>query len=152
MRYFIRKLLLFYALAMCLIRGGGGVLFAGEIPMLGDIVTTQFDYSTDEQWTGRRWIDGKKIYRKTVDCGALPMSGFKEIAHGIINIDRVYRIEGIAYLGDLAIPFPAVYPNSGQESNIGCDATLTNIRFVVGTNRSNITTSFVTVFYTCTDR
>ena len=24
------------------------------------------DYSTEEQWTGLRWIDGKKIYQKTI--------------------------------------------------------------------------------------
>ena len=29
-------------------------------------------YSTDEVKTNKVWIDGKPIYRKVVDCGALP--------------------------------------------------------------------------------
>lgn len=28
------------------------------------------DYSTEEQWTGLRWIDGKKIYQKTISVTA----------------------------------------------------------------------------------
>lgn len=27
---------------------------------------SQRTYSTEEQWTGEYWIDGKKIYRKTI--------------------------------------------------------------------------------------
>nr|DAL83801.1 MAG TPA: hypothetical protein [Caudoviricetes sp.] len=32
-----------------------------------------FKYSNAEQFTGSYWIDGKKIYEKTINIGALPI-------------------------------------------------------------------------------
>lgn len=43
------------------------------------------DYSTTEHWTGKRWIDGKKIYSKTFTVGSggivsgTPITGFSDI-------------------------------------------------------------------------
>ena len=38
--------------------------------ILGKVYVKQkdvyFKYSTDEQWTGEYWLDGKKIYTKTI--------------------------------------------------------------------------------------
>ena len=44
------------------------------------------NYSTEEVKTGDTWIDGKPIYRKVVDCGNLPASGHKRVAHNIANL------------------------------------------------------------------
>jgi len=37
-----------------------------------DLTTLPIDYSTTEQDTFRKWIDGKEIYKKTVDWGTMP--------------------------------------------------------------------------------
>lgn len=59
--------------------------------ILGKVYVKQkdvyFKYSTDEQWTGGYWIDGKKIY-----CKVVSVRGFtkdKYVAHNISNLHRV---------------------------------------------------------------
>mgnify|MGYP006875711587 CR=1 FL=1 len=44
------------------------------------------NFSLSETYTGKLWIDGKKIYEKTINIGTLPNngnSGVKNVAHGI---------------------------------------------------------------------
>lgn len=72
------------------------------LPFLGgmpDILANKFSradlYSTDEKMIGR-WIDGKPLYQKTVDCGALPNNATKTVNHGITNIDKFVKLTGVA--------------------------------------------------------
>lgn len=44
-----------------------------------------FKFSTDEQWTGEYWLDGKKIYTKTFYTSTSGNAEVK-INHGISNI------------------------------------------------------------------
>lgn len=44
---------------------------------------TSFKYSTEEQWTGDYWVDGKKIYTKTVAVDF--NDGENTISHGIVG-------------------------------------------------------------------
>ena len=71
------------------------------LPYLGgmpEMVANKFSkgdlYSTEERMIGQ-WIDGKPLYQKTVDCGALPNNTIKEVSHGIANIDQYVNIFGI---------------------------------------------------------
>ena len=49
-----------------------------------------FQYSTEEQFTGEYWIDGKKIYVKSYNLGTI--NAFKKIEN-IANFDRNIRYE-----------------------------------------------------------
>lgn len=49
-------------------------------------------YSQNEIDTGKIWIDGKKIYRKVIDCGALPNNSIKKIPSNIVNIEEVINL------------------------------------------------------------
>lgn len=49
-----------------------------------------FKYSTEEQFTGKYWIDGKKIYQKSYNLGTI--NAFKKIEN-IANFDRNIRYE-----------------------------------------------------------
>ena len=49
-----------------------------------------FQYSTEEQFTGEYWIDGKKIYQKSYNLGTI--NAFKKIEN-IANFDRNIRYE-----------------------------------------------------------
>ena len=49
-------------------------------------------YSTDEVETGMYWIDGKPIYRKVINCGALPNNAAKDTAHNIQNLERSHSL------------------------------------------------------------
>lgn len=77
----------------------------------------EIDYSTEEQWTGRRWIDGKKIYIKTIDFGALPNNTTKSVSHNISNLDYVVnKINGFKSSSGQQISAPYAHPTaiSGQ--------------------------------------
>ena len=46
-----------------------------------------FKYSTEEQWTGEYWLDGKKIYSKVIQStGVLSSAGVVNIKHDIVNL------------------------------------------------------------------
>lgn len=55
-----------------------------------------FHYSTNEQFTGKYWIDGKKIYQKTVDFGALPNATSKSVNHNIGNLNKILNVVCVA--------------------------------------------------------
>ena len=75
---------------------------------------TAFTYSTSEQWTGEYWIDGKKIYQKTVTWSNLSAGSISK-AHNISNIDSIvdYKIFAKNSGGEL-FTFPCVYYGSGS--------------------------------------
>ena len=104
-------------------------------------------YSAEEQWTGGYWIDGKKIYRKVVDCGALPNNTTKTVAHNIANIDWVVKYNGMASDGNEWLQLPASYYSN---SAIGLSVNYTNISLRPYTNRTTYTTTLVTIEYTKT--
>ena len=51
---------------------------------------TFFQYSTEEQFTGEYWLDGKKIYQKSYNLGTI--NAFRKIEN-IANFDRNIRYE-----------------------------------------------------------
>lgn len=55
-------------------------------------VQPSYDYSTTEKIVGK-WIDGKPIYQKTVDCG----TSLSIMNHNIANIDKVIDASGIGF-------------------------------------------------------
>lgn len=70
-------------------------------------VDSSNSYSTNEVKTGGKWIDGKPIYRKVVDFGALPNATTKNVAHGVNNIGDITHIYGVAHSpAKMTIPLP----------------------------------------------
>ena len=63
------------------------------------------DYSTTEKICGY-WINGKPIYRKVIDLGALPDATAKDVAHNINNIDEVVKIYGTYSNSSSSSPMP----------------------------------------------
>lgn len=57
------------------------------------------DYSTSEVNTGFKWVDGKDIYKKTINFGALPNNTSKSVAHGITNLESIIDCAGVAISG-----------------------------------------------------
>ena len=53
-------------------------------------------FSTTAGQTGQFWIDGKPIYRKVVDLGALPDSTTKDVAHGLTGIGEIVGLRVVA--------------------------------------------------------
>ena len=69
-------------------------------------------YSQNEIDTGKIWIDGKKIYRKVINCGTLQGNTLKEIPTNVVNMKEVIKITAIttskAYKLTTQIPYISV--------------------------------------------
>ncbi|MGN1358671.1 MAG: hypothetical protein ACI4WU_04820 [Bacilli bacterium] len=105
-------------------------------------------YSTEEQIIGT-WIDGKNVYRKTVEFGALPNATRKNVEHGISDIEKCIKIYGIANFSD-GSSHPLPYVNVGNSSSsemLFCNKT--NVSIETGIDRST-GTAYVTLEYTKT--
>ena len=105
-------------------------------------------YSTDEVRCGT-WIDGKPIYRKVIDFGALPNATTKSIAHNISNIDKITKIEGITYANYNYSLLPLVYNSNEAQYNTEIYVGSTYIYMKSTQNRSGVT-AYVTLEYTKT--
>lgn len=103
-------------------------------------------YSTTEQVIGT-WVDGKPLYRKTLNCGAGPNNG---IVYTPLNVTgaRVHNLygTGINSAGG-ALPVNSVRPVDGINSSIGAYYNGAQIAIESGTDRSGHT-FYITVEYT----
>ena len=114
-----------------------------------DFTTLAFgNYSTSEVDTGFKWIDGKTIYKKTINFGALPNNTSKSVAHGISGLSRVMSIETEAYeaAGPYYYTFGHVNTNT-LANGIAIYVDGTNIVISTGSNRTGITAN-ITLSYT----
>lgn len=106
------------------------------------------EYSTTEQRVGT-WIDGKPLYQKTVDCGALPNNTIKSIEHGISNADTFVNEFGMAKSSVQTLNLPLVNPATlANAINIWVDTTY--IKIQSATNYSTYTETYITLLYTKT--
>lgn len=127
-----------------------GLEFALDEEALSGIAGGGISYSYEEQWTGKYWVDGKKIYQKTINVGQLPNAAYRDMPHGIANFNRLLHVHGYAFTpatGDmLPIPFGSTKAVGALVVNYG------TLRIIAETNRTPYTESYVTLQYTCTDR
>lgn len=103
------------------------------------------NYSTSEVNTGFTWIDGKTIYKKTIDCGSLPNNTFKVTNTGIVGMTRLIKFEAIAVSGTSIHPIPLTTNTAAGQTQITFDMT----SIIIGTASDR--TSFngiVTLYYT----
>lgn len=101
-------------------------------------------FSTTAHQTGQFWIDGKPIYRKVVDLGALPDTTTKNVAHGLTGIGEIVSLGGIAI--DDASEFAAALPlpNDVVALSIGT----TNVSVVTASDLSGYDQAYAVVEYT----
>lgn len=111
---------------------------------------TSFTYSTEEQWTGEYWLDGKKIYTKTIQS-TINLFASGNVRHNITNIgtyrtfdmnNSFWLINDNRYcLGRYESPTAFISPG-----NIGN----THLNLFVGSDWSGDTTKpvYITIRYT----
>ena len=122
------------------------VMFPSDVlSQIGDALS----YSTAEKLTGGRWIDGKPIYQKTIDCGALPNNTLKRVAHGISNIDAIIKVSGSAY-NDNHNGFSIPIAENNSNYSIYVDKDGDDIRIQTAADRSSVNHSYITIQYTKT--
>lgn len=95
-------------------------------------------YSTSEHYTGTVWVDGKKIYRKVVDMGAMPNNTTKSVAHGLTaaNISEIVSLTLMASNGPAGSVDAFPVPNNGLATSIGLYMGLTNVNVVTNSDQS----------------
>lgn len=112
-------------------------------------VDNSISYSTTETKVGA-WIDGKPIYRKVVNFGALPNATSKSVAHNISNIAMITNIRGVALNPSTNTYLPLPYTTTTATQNLQLYANLTNITANTGFNLSIYTTTYIILEYTKT--
>lgn len=141
--------------------GGGGSLPVASASTLGGVkigdnmdidengVLTHkvVNYSASEQETGIKWIDGKTVYSKTINFGALPNSTTKNVAHGISNLGLVVDFSGVAFAvnGNQIAPLPYA---GASEWTTEINITDTNISIKTQRDLSGLNDSYITLMYT----
>ena len=108
-------------------------------------------YSQNEIDTGKIWIDGKKIYRKVIDCGYLLNNNTKQIKHNIENMDKIIKISGIACQdGGDYMTIPHVWNVAQGEGDITSYANKTDIVIITYGDRTDVQV-LITLEYTKTN-
>ena len=104
------------------------------------------DYSYSELPTGQLWVDGKMIYSRTVNFGALPNNTTTSVAHGISSFDKIVDVKAVAEdSSNLSLPLPYVSFTTGGSILIYVNST--SIAIQTGMDRSSFTAQ-VTLYYT----
>lgn len=120
----------------------------GDVLKLSSVTyfLTPSSYSTSEASTSEKWIDGKTIYRKTVNFGALPNATSKSVAHNISSLSSIIKMEGVAaYPTNVYIPMPFSSQTAGGDISLNCTAT--DVVITTGNDRSGAS-AYVTIYYT----
>lgn len=114
------------------------------------------DYSYAEQDTGLKWMDGRKVYQKTVSIGALPNTSRKEVPHGIVSVDFFIDFEvtssRIASDAGGTASHPLPYVNTNLKPDICFAANGKHVLTVTNNDWSHTRQTYATLKYVCTDR
>lgn len=108
-------------------------------------------YSTTETSTGKTWIDGKAIYRKVIQFGAMTGNNRYTIAHGV-SYDTIVSFNAIARNSTNSyLPLARVGYNSDNQ----IDASLNGYAYItpdnaiiIGGSQTNYTGAHVVIEYT----
>jgi hypothetical protein len=113
--------------------------------------TGGLNYTLEEQDTGLLWIDGKKIYQKTVETGPMPTGGGNVyVLHYITNLNYYISISGVAYHSAgywVMIPTPPI-DTASQYLSLAPERA--QIR--INGSMTGYDSGYLTIRYTCTDR
>ena len=105
------------------------------------------DYSTTEKIVGT-WVDGKPIYQKTINFGALPNATSKSVAHNISNMKDAVSLKTIIYNSSGPNWFELIDVNStGKVRRAIVDRTYV---YITTQQDDSVMSAYMTVQYTKT--
>lgn len=127
---------------------------AGEAAKIGannlDFVPVVGDYSLTEISTNTKWIDGKTIYKKTIDCGALPgENSEKTVNHNISNLDQVIDAFGMSY-NSSDRTWQLLPMTTALNTNVSVTIRSDSLYIVSARNTSGYSQTYFTLYYTKT--
>lgn len=101
-------------------------------------------YSLSERLTGKYWIDGRPIYRKVVNFGALPNNTTKSVAHGITGMLQLVDLMILAAEGSNYAPIPWASVSQPIQTNVNG----TGVAIVTTSNLTTFTRTYAILEYT----
>nr|DAX32338.1 MAG TPA: Receptor Binding Protein [Caudoviricetes sp.] len=107
-----------------------------------------YKYSTEEQDTGKKWINGKTIFQKTFVMGGLGRATTIKKPHNISNLDLVVRIQGIAKENSIGATINLPHAADQQLYTVTVYADNTNVNIQTYADQSGYVQSYVTLWYT----
>jgi hypothetical protein len=105
-------------------------------------------FSTEEQPTGRRWIDNRPTYWKTLEGNGLPNTTTDSIQHGVDDLDKVVDLYGWAWNGSTSLPLP--YVEAGGTFHAQLHTVSDSVVVTTNSNLSSYDTNCVVMEYTKT--
>lgn len=107
------------------------------------------DYSTSEVDTKVKWVDGKTIYRKTINFSNLPNNSTKNVAHGVSGLSQLVKIDAIMNRpgtngGFYLLPFVS---KAAANDQVEVSVNDTNVSIATNIDWSSCT-AYVTIYYT----
>lgn len=123
-------------------------IIESEATEILNLYNEQNSYSLNEVATGKTWIDGKPIYRKVVNIGALPNATEKFVPHGISNLDIFTSISGYATSNQTTIPLPYTVPDNTVR--ISLYGNVNNVAINTNENLSAYNATYAILEYTKT--
>ena len=108
------------------------------------------DYSTEEHLTGRKWINNKPTYEKTVNFGALPNATTQSYSIPISSIETIVKLTGFATNVVSGVTLPLPFAHIIPENNIGIYASRTTLDIFTGTSWGGMNATYITIEYTKT--
>lgn len=107
------------------------------------------DYSTTEKIVGT-WVDGKPLYQKTINFGALPNATTKSVNHNISNISKIVLFKGWFANSDNSAWAYIPYASGIENNTVEAWATPSQITVRTFKDQSGFTTCYITINYTKT--
>ena len=105
------------------------------------------DYSTAEQDTGRKWINGETIYQKTIVVDNPVSTGTAtSVAHGITNFGSLIDFKAISSMGNAHISGNTFAGSNNYYSSILINKT--NVQYEMKWGSEVFTKLTVTIYYT----
>ncbi len=127
---------------------------AGTGPTPGNLIYLPSLYSEEEREIGV-WVDGKPLYQKTINCGALPNATMKEISSGLTN-EKIVNMFGYSSDGNAeTFVLPHVITQTGSnlilyQIQLYYNYSSHSICIRTGVDRSAYTETKITLQYTKT--
>lgn len=118
-----------------------------------DYINKINNYSTEETFTGKYWINGKPIYRKVIDIGVLPNNTILEIDTGLDStIVRPINMHGYAYNSTSGAFLMLPYLIDGDGSiYLAYIASTSKFRITTTTDRTHLNAYIVLEYTKTTD-
>ena len=112
-------------------------------------VAFKIDIKTGKEVATNEYVDGKKVYVKRINTGALPSKSQKNVEHNLnVSQINVERITGIAYAESEGNSYPLPFSSATLDQNMAVWISQLNIIIQTNVDRSAFTKSHIDIYYT----